>query len=42
MFDYDEDWYSEEFHLSGDLERKVDKTLSIIWDGYECYLLIFV
>ena len=36
MFDYDEDWYSEEFHLSGDLERKVDKTLSYF--SYICYL----
>lgn len=36
MFDYDEDWYSKEFHLSGDLERKVDKTLSYF--SYICYL----
>ena len=36
MFDYDEDWYSKKFHLSGDLERKVDKTLSYF--SYICYL----
>ena len=36
MFDYGERWYSKEFHSSGDLERKVDKTLSYF--SYICYL----
>ena len=36
MFEYDENWYSEEFYSSGDLEIKVDKTLSYF--SYICYL----
>lgn len=36
IFDYGERWYSKEFHFSGELERKVDKTLSYF--SYICYL----
>lgn len=36
MFDYDYKWYSEQFHGSGKLELKVDKTLSYF--SYICYL----
>lgn len=36
MFDYDNKWYSAQFHGSGDLELKVDKTLSYF--SYICYL----
>lgn len=35
-FDYDEKWYSEDFHNSGEEELKVDKTLSHF--SYICYL----
>lgn len=34
--DYNEKWYTEEFHNGGELERKVDKTLSYF--SYICYL----
>lgn len=36
LFDYDEYWYSIDFHDSGVLELKVDKTLSYF--SYICYL----
>lgn len=39
MIDYSGDnyiWYNEDFHKSGELERKVDKTLSYF--SYICYL----
>ena len=36
MFDYDKKWYSRQFHESGELELKVDKTLSYF--SYICYL----
>ena len=36
MIDYGEQWYSREFHLSSELEKKVDKTLSYF--SYICYL----
>lgn len=36
MFDYNYKWYSEQFHGSGKLELKVDKTLSYF--SYICYL----
>lgn len=36
MFDYGKEWYSEQFHKSGELELKVDKTLSYF--SYICYL----
>lgn len=36
MFDYGEEWYSMQFHGSGELELKVDKTLSYF--SYICYL----
>ena len=36
MFDYGEEWYSAKFHGSGELELKVDKTLSYF--SYICYL----
>lgn len=36
MFDYDDKWYSKQFHGSGKLELKVDKTLSYF--SYICYL----
>lgn len=36
MFDYDDKWYSMQFHGSGELELKVDKTLSYF--SYICYL----
>lgn len=36
FFDYDKKWYSQQFHGSGELELKVDKTLSYF--SYICYL----
>lgn len=36
MFDYGKQWYSKQFHESGELELKVDKTLSYF--SYICYL----
>lgn len=36
MFDYNYKWYTEQFHGSGKLELKVDKTLSYF--SYICYL----
>lgn len=36
MFDYNKKWYSMQFHGSGELEFKVDKTLSYF--SYICYL----
>ena len=37
LLDYNQtDWYTEDFHCSGDLERKIDKTLSFF--SYICYL----
>ena len=36
MFDYNKKWYYESFHQSGELELKVDKTLSYF--SYICYL----
>ena len=36
IFDYDKEWYSLQFHKSGELELKVDKTLSYF--SYICYL----
>lgn len=36
MLDYNDKWYSEQFHGSGELELKVDKTLSYF--SYICYL----
>ena len=36
MFEYSEDWYSSGFHGGGDLERKVDRTLTFY--SYLCYL----
>lgn len=36
MIDYGTDWYSPDFHGSGELERKVDKTLSYF--SYIVYL----
>lgn len=36
MFDYNYKWYTEQFHESGKLELKVDKTLSYF--SYICYL----
>lgn len=36
LLDYGEKWYSENFHGSGELERKVDKTLAYF--SYICYL----
>lgn len=36
LFDYEDRWYSSHFHGSGELERKVDKTLSYF--SYICYL----
>lgn len=28
LFDYSQEWYNSDFHQSGDLERKVDRTLA--------------
>ena len=36
MFDYNKKWYYESFNQSGELELKVDKTLSYF--SYICYL----
>ena len=36
MFDYNKKWYSESFQQSGELELKVDKTLSYF--SYICNL----
>lgn len=36
LFDYGEKWYSENFHESGKLERKIDKTLAYF--SYISYL----
>ena len=36
MIDYGQLWYSESFHNNGDLEKKVDHTLSFY--SYICYL----
>lgn len=36
LLDYDDHWYSKEFHGSGKLELKMDKTLSYF--SYICYL----
>ena len=36
MFGYDKHWYSKEFHSGGNLEIRVDKTLSYF--SYICYL----
>lgn len=36
MFEYNQTWYSAQFHGSGELELKVDKTLSYF--SYICYL----
>lgn len=36
MFDYDAVWYTPDFHNSGELELKIDKTLSYF--SYICYL----
>lgn len=36
ILDYDQEWYIESFHQSGELERKMDKTLSYF--SYICYL----
>ena len=36
MFEYDQEWYSEEFHENKELELKIDKTLSFL--TYICYL----
>ncbi|HAU86849.1 MAG TPA: hypothetical protein DCW90_15565 [Lachnospiraceae bacterium] len=36
MLDYGNEWYSFKFHGSGEMERKVDKTLSYF--SYICYL----
>lgn len=36
IIDYGQIWYNEAFHNSGELERKVDKTLSYF--SYICYL----
>lgn len=36
LLDYDDHWYSQEFHGSGKLEFKMDKTLSYF--SYICYL----
>lgn len=36
IFDYDQNWYNDSFHKSGEFERKVDKTLSYF--SYICYL----
>lgn len=37
MFEYGAPWYDEDFHDSGELELKVDKTLSFF--SYICYLI---
>lgn len=37
IFEYDIEWYSKKFHGSGELELKVDKTLSYF--SYICYLM---
>ena len=36
ILDYNQKWYDDSFHESGELERKVDKTLSYF--SYICYL----
>lgn len=36
LFDYDDIWYTEEFHGNTDLELAIDKTLSYF--SYICYL----
>lgn len=36
LFEYGTEWYSQEFHGSGELECQVDKTLSYF--SYICYL----
>ena len=36
ILDYNQKWYNDSFHESGELERKVDKTLSYF--SYICYL----
>lgn len=36
MFDYGIEWYSDDFHGSGEVESKVDKSLSYF--SYVCYL----
>lgn len=36
MLDYSKKWYNENFHNSGEKERKLDKTLSYF--SYICYL----
>lgn len=36
LFEYDEEWYNVQFHEGGDLEKKVDYTLSFF--SYICYL----
>ena len=36
LLDYGKTWYTEQFHQSGELELKVDKTLSYF--SYICYL----
>ncbi len=36
LLDYGESWYSYEFHSSGEMELKMDKTLSYF--SYICYL----
>ncbi len=36
LFDYNQEWYNLDFHNSGELERKVDKTLSFF--SFICYL----
>ena len=36
LLDYEQSWYSNEFHSSGEMELKMDKTLSYF--SYICYL----
>ena len=36
LFEYDEEWYNLQFHKGGDMEKKVDYTLSFF--SYICYL----
>ena len=36
IIDYGKSWYTDKFHDSKDLERKIDKTLSFL--SYICYL----
>ncbi|MEE0265210.1 MAG: hypothetical protein UD936_06235, partial [Acutalibacteraceae bacterium] len=36
VLDYDQMWYNDSFHKSGEFERKMDKTLSYF--SYICYL----